>query len=308
MICMNKFRKYFAGVSVGTFALIIAVAIFTGNISPDAAATKMVVDKEISNEVESVNVPYRLTKNGTYLVDEFVNSEKAEVEESDMLKTMNEVSIAEASEPKFPFETDDLGIKKIIANTDRDNKSGSKNFDGMTVTINPKVVPYGGIVYIEELGFRYNQPSDYSPNCEEIYLYFNTEEEVSTWNNQELKVYRVHNKKEMDMTSEYSIDPVNKGKFHITAYCPCAICCEEYADDPEGKVGSKETNVYQGTTIASDPSVLPYGTVVYIEHVGIRFVADCGGAINQKDIDLYFIDHGAAWNFGVKNYNVWVLQ
>ena len=77
---------------------------------------------------------------------------------------------------------------------------------------------------------------------------------------------------------------------------------------PEGKVGSKETNVYQGTTIASDPSVLPYGSVVYIEHVGIRFVADCGGAINQKDIDLYFVDHGAAWNFGVKNYNVWRLQ
>lgn len=307
MICMNKFRKYFAGVSVGTFALIIAVAIFTGNISPDAAATKMVVDKEISNEVESVSVPYRLTKNGTYLVDGFVNSEKAGVEESDMLKTMNDVSI-EAAGPKFPFETDNLGKKTIIANTDRDNKSGSKNFDGMTVTIHPDIVPYGGIVYIEELGFRYNQPSDYHPNNGEIYLYFNTDEEVSMWNGKSLTVYLVHNEKELDMSSEYSIDIHGRGTFYITAYCPCAICCEEYADDPEGKVGSKETNVYQGTTIASDPSVLPYGTVVYIEHVGIRFVADCGGAINQKDIDLYFTDHGEAWDFGVKNYNVWVLQ
>jgi len=305
---MRKLRRYFAGLSCGLLIVVITCISFAGSGQP--VQTSMVGARMVvSSEVEAVNVPYRLTEGSINGINQFVNAERAEIPESELLEVMNEASIIkETPKPVFPFETTELGEKTIVANTDRDNKSGSKNFDGMTVSVNPNIVPYGGIIYIEKLGFRYNQPSDYNPSNDEIYLYFNSEEEVDAWDGEMLNVYLVHNNKNIDIHSKHDIKTKDRGVFRLTAYCPCPICCEEYAASPEGKTGSKETNVYQGTTIAADPSVLPYGTVVYIENVGIRFVADCGGAINKKEIDVYFTDHDTAWDFGVKHYNVWILQ
>lgn len=306
MILMRKLRRYFAGLSCG---LLVIMILCTGFASKAPVETSMVRSRAIvSSEVE-VDVPYRLTEGSIAGINQFINANRTDIPESELLEMMNEASISkEKPEPVFPFETTNLGKKIIIANTDRDNKVGSKNFDGMTVTINPNVVPYGGIVYIEELGFRYNQPSDIHPDNNSIYVYFSSEEDVAKWNDSELKVYLVHNDKHLDLETGHSIHSVLKGNFHLTAYCPCVICCEEYAEDPEGKVGSKETNVYQGTTIAADPKILPYGSVVYIEDVGIRFVADCGGAIKGHDIDVYFTNHGEAWDFGTKYKDVWILQ
>lgn len=304
---MRKLRRYFAGVSCG---LLVVMALCISLSDTSSVMGGMVKSRAIvSSEVEAVNVPYRLTEGSIDGINQFINGEKTEVPESELLTAMNEaVLIKENPDPVFPFETTKLGEMKIIANTDRDNKSGSKNFDGMTVTINPNVVPYGGIVYIEKLGFRYNQPSDVNPDSSSVYVYFSSEKDVAKWGNSELRVYLVHNQEHIDIHSEHDLHATLKGNFKLTAYCPCVICCEEYAASPEGKTGAKETNVYQGTTIAADPKVLSYGSVVYIEGVGIRFVADCGGAIKSKKIDVYFTDHGEAWDFGKRYENVWVLQ
>ena len=304
---MRKLRRYFAGLSCGLLAVMVLCINYTG-IAPTEVR---IIEPQtiVSSEVEAVDVPYRLTEGSIAGIHEFINAQRADIPETELLEAMNEASIIkEKPEPVFPFETTKLGEKKVIANNDRDNRVGSKNFDGMTVTINPQVVPYGGIVYIEKLGFRYNQPSDVSPDENSIYLYFSSEENANKWNDSELEVYLVHNDTHLDLESGDIIKSVLKGNFHLTAYCPCVICCEEWAEDPEGKVGAKETNVYQGTTIAADPKVLPYGSVVYIEGVGIRFVADCGAAIKGRDIDVYFTDHNAAWDFGTKYRNVWILQ
>ena len=43
-------------------------------------------------------------------------------------------------------------------------------------------------------------------------------------------------------------------------------------------------------TIAVDPSVIPYGTKVYIPQFGQTFIAeDCGGAIKGNKIDIYIL-------------------
>lgn len=100
---------------------------------------------------------------------------------------------------------------------------------------------------------------------------------------------------------ENVIEPLSMrkvGDFRLTAYCPCSICCEQYAASPEGKGGSYGVGVYEGITFAVDPKVIPYGTKMYVEGVGVGIATDCGGAIKGKRIDVYFTNHNTALEFG----------
>jgi 3D (Asp-Asp-Asp) domain-containing protein len=75
-------------------------------------------------------------------------------------------------------------------------------------------------------------------------------------------------------TEEETTYRENLGSFIITAYCPCSKCCGEWADG----ITSTGTVATEGRTIAVDPSVIPYGSVVEIN--GISYIAeDCGDAI-----------------------------
>lgn len=100
---------------------------------------------------------------------------------------------------------------------------------------------------------------------------------------------------------EYTITPVTMrkvGGFRLTAYCPCSECCDQYGAAPKGKTGSIGVGVYEGVTFAVDPKIIPYGTKMYVEGVGVGIAADCGGAIKKNRIDVYFTDHNAALEFG----------
>lgn len=59
--------------------------------------------------------------------------------------------------------------------------------------------------------------------------------------------------------------------------------------------------------MAADTSIFPYGTVLYIEGVGIRIVQDKGAAIQGKHLDVAVDTHENAekWN-GCGNHRVWV--
>lgn len=117
-------------------------------------------------------------------------------------------------------------------------------------------------------------------------------------------------------SDEYIEEPepeyISLGKFRLTAYCPCEICCEECAyNRPVDEYGN--TIVYtasgkiaqEGYTIAADPDVLPYGTIVYID--GHEYeVQDCGGAITNNSIDIYFDTHEAACEFGLQYGEVFI--
>ena len=103
------------------------------------------------------------------------------------------------------------------------------------------------------------------------------------------------------------------GEFKLTAYCSCEKCCGEWAlnrpKDENGKdivYGSTGTILVAGTSIATDPSVIPYGSQVEIN--GHTYTAhDTGGAIQGNRIDVYFDNHQDALNFGVQYAEVFLI-
>ena len=66
--------------------------------------------------------------------------------------------------------------------------------------------------------------------------------------------------------------------------------------------------------IAVDPSVIPYGTRMYIVSddgkwiYGVATAEDCGGAIKGHIIDLYFDDYSTCIQFGRRNCTIYILD
>ncbi len=109
------------------------------------------------------------------------------------------------------------------------------------------------------------------------------------------------------------VDAVNmsyKGNFKLTAYCPCTICCNQYGAGPEGKTGAMGVGVYEGISFAVDPTVIPYGSKMYIEGIGAGIAVDCGGAIKENRIDVYYPDHQMALSSPAASgyYDVYIID
>lgn len=105
------------------------------------------------------------------------------------------------------------------------------------------------------------------------------------------------------------VEPVSLGEFTLTAYCSCERCCGEWANNrPDGIVyGSCGKELTSGYSIAVDPTVIPYGTVVIID--GHEYEAmDCGGAIKGNRIDVFFDSHDEALKFAVKNSEIFIKE
>ena len=98
--------------------------------------------------------------------------------------------------------------------------------------------------------------------------------------------------------------------FEVTAYCPCHICCQKYSNELNGGEPHTATGTVPeaGRTIAVDPTVIPYGSVVEIEGLGTFIAEDCGGKIKENHIDIYFDTHEEARAFGKKMLHVIVVQ
>lgn len=96
------------------------------------------------------------------------------------------------------------------------------------------------------------------------------------------------------------------GEFELTAYCPCPICCGIYSNmtNPTTASGTRAT---QGRTIATDTSVIPFGSKVVINGK-IYTAEDTGGAIKGKRIDIYFESHTEALYFGRQKAQVYLAQ
>lgn len=63
------------------------------------------------------------------------------------------------------------------------------------------------------------------------------------------------------------------------------------------------------STIAADPAVFPIGTVLYIPGYGYGVVADTGGAIKGRRIDLYFETKDQVYReWGKRTLNVFVVK
>lgn len=99
---------------------------------------------------------------------------------------------------------------------------------------------------------------------------------------------------------------VSLGEYKLTSYCACEKCCGYWAtirplDDNGDPIVYTASGAIarQGVTVAADTSILPFGTVILIG--GEEFtVQDVGGGVDGKHIDIYFDNHQAAREFGVR--------
>ncbi|ACD21968.1 hypothetical protein FDE76_00945 [Clostridium botulinum] len=61
------------------------------------------------------------------------------------------------------------------------------------------------------------------------------------------------------------------------------------------------------STISVDPSVFPYGSILYIEGYGYAVAADSGAAIKGNKIDVYFNSDEECCEWGVRDVKVTCL-
>ena len=108
------------------------------------------------------------------------------------------------------------------------------------------------------------------------------------------------------LEAEEQLSLTYAGAFSCTAYCS-----EEYAHIcGEGHgITSSGAKVQPGVTVAADTSILPYGTVIYIEGVGLRVVQDTGSAVVGNKLDVAVNTHAEALSWsGWGSRRVWIVS
>ena len=97
------------------------------------------------------------------------------------------------------------------------------------------------------------------------------------------------------------------GNFRCTSYCtqPYKHIC----GTGDG-ITASGAPVTAGLTIAVDPEIIPLGSVVYIEDVGVRVAQDIGGAVQGYCIDVAVEgSHEDALRWpGYGYHEVWILN
>jgi len=72
------------------------------------------------------------------------------------------------------------------------------------------------------------------------------------------------------------------------------------------KSGTKPT---ANRTVATDPAIIPTGSLIYVEGYGLRYAEDTGSAIVGNVIDEYLPDEQKCIELGrIKGVRVWILQ
>ena len=95
------------------------------------------------------------------------------------------------------------------------------------------------------------------------------------------------------------------GEYKCTAYC-----CEKYPHicGGSGKTASGQPIQANVSVAVTDLKKLPYGTVIYIEDVGIRIVQDTGN-FPKTQIDVAVATHTEALNWaGQGKHRVYILE
>ena len=90
--------------------------------------------------------------------------------------------------------------------------------------------------------------------------------------------------------------------YTVTAYCPCKVCCGQWAGGPtaSGKMPKA------GVTCAG-PRRIPFGTRVRIEGLGERVVQDRLARKYDGRFDVFFASHKEALRFGKRTLKVRIL-
>nr|DAW26453.1 MAG TPA: 3D containing protein [Caudoviricetes sp.] len=110
----------------------------------------------------------------------------------------------------------------------------------------------------------------------------------------------------LDALADGKVKLEDAGVFFCTAYCTEQyphICGEGHGITASGQP------IQAGVTVAADQSIFPYGTVLYIEGVGIRIVQDKGAGVQGAHLDVAVDTHenALAWS-GYGEHRVWILK
>ena len=103
-------------------------------------------------------------------------------------------------------------------------------------------------------------------------------------------------------SKEYEL--IYLGNYKLTHYCTEK---RKHICGTGAGITATGTQVTAGRTVAVDPTVIPYGTEMYIEGYGWRVAEDCGGAIQNKRLDLYMPTLEEAFQFGIRSCTVYFL-
>lgn len=110
----------------------------------------------------------------------------------------------------------------------------------------------------------------------------------------------------LDSMADGKIYLEEAGTFMCTAYCTEQyqhICGEGHGITASGQP------IQADVTVAADQTLLPYGTVIYIEDVGIRIVQDRGAGVQGNHLDVAVDTHenALAWS-GYGEHRVWIIR
>lgn len=96
-------------------------------------------------------------------------------------------------------------------------------------------------------------------------------------------------------------------QFIATAYTAGPESTGKQPGHPAYGITKSGQPVLEGCTIAVDPTVIPLGTWVYIEQIGLRRADDTGGKIKGRRVDIYMDNLNEALIFGVQTIRLHVL-
>lgn len=138
----------------------------------------------------------------------------------------------------------------------------------------------------------------------------NWEQDALNWQTEaqeaEAQVADLKNDLEAAQTGPAGFITVYLGEFNCTAYCSEQY--EHICGTGDG-ITASGAPVQAGVTVAADPDVLPLGSAVYIEGVGLRYVQDTGSAVNGKALDVAVETHSEALAWpGYGTHRVWLLE
>lgn len=135
----------------------------------------------------------------------------------------------------------------------------------------------------------------------------------------ELKKKETEIKKLAPKTSRGSTLDTSKmtalGEFEITNYTLSPDECSKEPSHPYYGITASGKTATVGETVATDWSVIPKGTKIYIEGIGTRIAQDTGNLVKGKIIDVFIGDPqndknvvDRANTFGRQKRRVWIVN
>lgn len=123
------------------------------------------------------------------------------------------------------------------------------------------------------------------------------------------------NKLKSTLDNLKSKELISVGQFQITNYTLSPNECTWKPGHTNYGITASGKRATEGVTVAADWSVLPKGTKIYIEGIGIREVQDTGNLVKGNVIDVFVgdpqVDRGSqsrAKSFGRQVRKVWIIN